>query len=175
MWGVGIASERKMRIQATELVGDNLQAELVPFSFLHKDGGEVIHDAPCAYIPHLWQKIKDLLDHDDSRGYANNVNNIDCLMQPYISVHRVTWHKGAIPEEEVWLKLGGDKGGGTFKACFQHLNVPSPNAPENTCVFSIFEAPDTYCNLKISLTRHMEEITDLENQAWRYSGHVAPI
>ena len=53
MWGVGVASERKMRLQASELVGDNLDAELVPFSFPHKDGGEMIQDAPCVYIPRL--------------------------------------------------------------------------------------------------------------------------
>jgi hypothetical protein len=70
MWGVGIASERKMRLEASELVGDNLSAELVPFSFPHKDGGEVIQDVPCAYIPNLWRKISDLLDQssDDRRG-----------------------------------------------------------------------------------------------------------
>ena len=29
MWGVGIASERKMRVEASELVGDILSAELI--------------------------------------------------------------------------------------------------------------------------------------------------
>lgn len=73
MWGIGIASERKMRIQANELVGDNLSAELVPFSFPHKDGGEIIKDVPYAYIPCLWRKVNDLLDQssDDKRGYTD--------------------------------------------------------------------------------------------------------
>ena len=82
-----------------------------------------------------------------------------------LSVHRITWHKGAIPEDEVWIKLGGDKGGGTFKMCFQHLN---PNAPENTCVFSISEAPDTYTNLQIGLKCHVDDIVDLESHRWRH-------
>ena len=71
-WGVGIASEKRMRKEAAALVGDNLAAELVPFSFPHKDGGEVIHNAPYAYIPNLWEKIEDLLEQnsDDSRGYV---------------------------------------------------------------------------------------------------------
>ena len=56
--------------------------------------------------------------------------------------------------------------------CFQHLNVISPNAPENTCVFSIFEAPDTYTNLKIGLSRHMDDIVNLENQTWRYANDL---
>ena len=50
-------------------------------------------------------------------------------------MHRLTWHNGAIPPDEIWLKLGGDKGGGTFKFGFQHLNIPNPNASNNTCLF----------------------------------------
>lgn len=35
------------------------------------------------------------------------------------STQALTWHKGKIPSDEIWLKLGGDKGGGTFKMLFQ--------------------------------------------------------
>lgn len=41
MWGISIAAEGKMRQEARELVGDEVSAELVPFSFSHKDGGEM--------------------------------------------------------------------------------------------------------------------------------------
>ena len=82
---------------------------------------------------------------------------------------RLTWHKGAIPDDEVWLKLGGDKGGGTFKMCFQILNVKSPNSPDNTCVFSLFEAPDSYNNIRIGLGRHIDDIVALQQQTWRYA------
>ena len=70
MWGIAMASEKRMRKEATQLVGDNLEAELAPMSFSQKDGGEMIRDAPIAYIPVLWDKVKDLLDQnsDDSRG-----------------------------------------------------------------------------------------------------------
>lgn len=71
---------------------------------------------------------------------------------------------GAIPDDEIWLKLGGDKGGGTFKMCFQHLNVLSPNAPENTCVFTMFAAPDTYTNIRIALERYSDVIDNLETR-----------
>ena len=69
-WGLTLASEKRMRKVASELVGDNLEAELAPMSFSHRDGGEVIKEAPIAYIPRLWEKIEDLLNQssDDSRG-----------------------------------------------------------------------------------------------------------
>lgn len=72
MWGLGLASEGKMRKEATKLVGKNLDAEIVPFAFPHKDGGQVIKNAPYAFIPNLWDKVKDLLDQnsDDHRGYS---------------------------------------------------------------------------------------------------------
>ena len=94
-----------------------------------------------------------------------------CILYIHIHVHhtlhsinRVTWHNGAIPENEVWLKLGGDKGGGTFKLCFQHLNVPSPNSPDNTCIFSMFEAPDSYTNIKIALEQYTDVLKHLETK-----------
>ena len=68
-WGLTIASEKRMGKVASELIGDNLEAELAPMSFSHKDGGEVIKDVPIAYIPRLWEKIEDLLNQssDDKR------------------------------------------------------------------------------------------------------------
>ena len=53
---------------------------------------------------------------------------------------RLTWHGGFIPENEIWVKLGGDRGGGIFKATFQIVNVPNPNSVLNTCVFCCFMA-----------------------------------
>ncbi len=40
------------------------------------------------------------------------------------SLERLTWHDGVIPKDEIWVKLGGDKGGGSFKMNYQLLNVP---------------------------------------------------
>ena len=60
-----------MRSEAKELIGDNICAEMVPFSFNHKDGGEEIRPAPMAYIPNLWEKIEDLLEqnNDNNKKY----------------------------------------------------------------------------------------------------------
>ena len=62
---------------------------------------------------------------------------------------RLTWHD-VIPSDEVWIKLGGNKGGGTFKKSFQIVNVPSPNFSQNTCV-CCFEAYDNVSNFHVAL------------------------
>ena len=64
-WGVSIASERKMRTKAKEMVGDCLEAENVPFSFSLKEGGEEMRLAPYAYVTSLWERIEALLDQND--------------------------------------------------------------------------------------------------------------
>ena len=47
-------------------------------------------------------------------------HRIDANVFKPSSVHRMTWNDESIPEEEEWLKLEGDKRGGTFKLAFQH-------------------------------------------------------
>ena len=66
--GLTITSEKRMRIVAAELIGDNLEAEWAPMSFNHKDGGKV-KGVPLAYIPRLWE-IESLSNQssDDRRG-----------------------------------------------------------------------------------------------------------
>ena len=83
-------------------------------------------------------------------------------------VHRLSWHDGTLPEDEIWLKIGGDKGGGSFKMAFQICNVPHPNSPDNTCAFCVFEAADNVTNLHIALDRYKEQIDRIASQTWRY-------
>ena len=69
--------------------------------------------------------------------------------------------------EEIWVKVGGDKGGTSAKNAFQLCNVPHPNSIQNTCVFAVFEAKDTPTNLHIALDRYREQITSLQSFIWR--------
>ena len=76
VWGISFAPEGKMRQEAKELVGDDMCSELVPFSFSHKDGGEVIKPAAIrAYISNLWKKIQGLLESNDNhnKGYSSEI------------------------------------------------------------------------------------------------------
>ena len=70
------------------------------------------------------------------------------------------WHDGRIPSDEVWLKIGGDKGGGTFKMAVQIVNVRNPNAPK----ISIFERPDRVTNLTVLANTSRQQINSLESK-----------
>ena len=74
----------------------------------------------------------------------------------------LTWHEGVIPSDEIWIKLGGDKGGGYFKMNFQIVNTHRPNSVHNTCVFSCFEADDTLVNLHVALDRYKDEVAEIK-------------
>lgn len=50
---------------------------------------------------------------------------------------------------------------------FQIVNTKAPNSPANTCVFSIFAAPDSVTNLKVVGDRFGTEIGNLEKQTWK--------
>ena len=95
---------------------------------------------------------------------ARNHLPVHCVMHD--RVHRLTWHE-SIPPDEIWVKIGGDKGGGSFKMNFQICNLHHPNSPSNTCVFCIFEAPDSPVNLQFALGRYKHEINSLESKTWR--------
>lgn len=81
----------------------------------------------------------------------------------------LTWHNGAIPEEEIWIKIGGDKGGGTFKMSIQVANVEQVNSLKNTYVFSIFEASDSVMNLHIALDQYKDQLEHISTtETWRF-------
>ena len=68
----------------------------------------------------------------------------------------------------MWLKIGGDKGGGTFKMCFQIVNVPTPNSVHNTCVFSCFAAGNSVTNFHVALDCFKDQVEHLHGMKWRY-------
>ena len=80
---------------------------------------------------------------------------------------KLTWHDGMIPQDEIWIKLGGDKGGSTFKLSIQILNVKHPNSKKNSCVVAMFEAGDSITNLHIALDRYSEQVSGLQKLVWR--------
>ena len=51
----------------------------------------------------------------------------DSLLDQYAENDLLTWHDGVIPEDEIWVKLGGDHGKQTFKLTLQIANTLHPN------------------------------------------------
>ncbi len=76
---------------------------------------------------------------------------------------RLTWNDSLIPANEIWLKIGGDKGGGSFEMSLQIANTTHPNSTFNTVVFCAFEAPDTTSNLHIGLDRYRLEVEEMKS------------
>ena len=93
----------------------------------------------------------------------------------YCRANRLTWHENVLPESEVRVKIGGDKGGGTFKMSFQVGNVSTPNAPENTFVVAIFEGRDSSSNLHIALDQYRDQIFNISGCTWRLENKCSVI
>lgn len=58
-------SEKKQRVRANSLIGDNIEAESIPLTFPLKKGGEEIRAAALCYVPQLLQKVVSLLEEND--------------------------------------------------------------------------------------------------------------
>ena len=80
----------------------------------------------------------------------------------------MTWHSGAIPSDEVWVKLGGDKGHGSFKMNLQIVNTSHPNSIKNTTVVALFQAGDSITNLTIALEQYKTHLQEIQGMKWRY-------
>ena len=116
-----------------------------------------------------WKTISCIFWTKTRRMYMHMYINVLVTVNDTYSfgkVSRLTWHD-LLPEDEIWVKLGGDKGGSCMKVHAQLCNVPTPNSPNNTSVFTVFEAPDTTANLHIAPTRYQEQVVQLQSLMWR--------
>ena len=78
----------------------------------------------------------------------------------------LTWHDGTLPADELWVKLGGDKGHGVFKLTIQLVNVPNPNSRANTCIVAMFKGNDSTANLWTAIQQYQEQLEELEGMEW---------
>ena len=74
---------------------------------------------------------------------------------------------GHIPDDEVWLKFGGDHGGGSIKFCLQVENVENPNSILNAIPVSIVKAKDTVANISTALQPYNKQIIELQGSVWQ--------
>ena len=104
------------------------------------------------------------------------VRNPQALVEQHLSSllrqNLLTWHScgaggPALPEDEIWIKIGGNKGGNSFKLAFQVANQPKPNAADHTVVFSCLGADDNLTNLHVALDLFKDFVHDLQQLQWR--------
>ncbi|XP_072019294.1 uncharacterized protein [Amphiura filiformis] len=119
--------------------------------------GQSLADTPVAYF-----RVKCLKDYIASHIEKQlDMNN--------------TWHDDNF-NQELWLKIGGDKGGTTTKMAFQLVNQNAPNSSASTNIISMFEATDTYINLKEVFSNLSEQISELMKvKRIRVGGKMYPL
>ncbi|XP_035686133.1 uncharacterized protein LOC118422598 [Branchiostoma floridae] len=148
-YNIAVESERTSRNIASELLSaTDVMAEQLPFTTKDEEGGKRVEPKPCAYLVSLVSAMHDYLERSKQAG-------------------KLTWHGGNIPEDEIWVKIGGDHGGPSFKMAFQPLNVLHPNSKTNTSVFCLFESKDNRENITTALGRFKDDVKTLQEEMWR--------
>ena len=104
-FNVSMASEREQRRLATDLTG-GIKGEMMSFSFPDRNRGHIFQQAPCVWVNDLEEKILSSLEFNSRCYYRMTLMcNIKCTA--LFSEGRLTWHSGVIPEDEIWVKVGG--------------------------------------------------------------------
>ena len=68
------------------------------------------------------------------------------MLNTYEKMDLLTNHDGNIPDDEVWVKFGGDHGKGSLKFSIQIINLERPNSRKNTFIVGMAEICDSYKN-----------------------------
>ena len=56
------------------------------------------------------------------------------LLNQYQEKEKMTWHNQTIPDDEIWIKIGADHRGDSFKLVLEVANVDNPNS-QRTILF----------------------------------------
>ena len=102
-------------------------------------------------------------------GYINNLQGLIMkLLDSYEEEGMLTWHDNTIPQDEIWIKLGGDHGKSSLKLTLQIANLEKPNAKRNVVVIGMAPIRDTYENLRtiLNVCQLQKEIKTMESLTW---------
>ena len=138
-FGVSMDSETTMRQQIAENLPFDLIAEGVPLA--DKSGDASMK--PMVRFPDLPKLVHHYLNQHEKAG-------------------TLCWHSDN--HDQVWVKIGGDHGGGSFNPCFQLGNVAHPNSVKNTVPFLVFAAKKHACKFSNSFHPYADQIKQLKDQ-----------
>ena len=102
-----------------------------------------------------------------SVGSDNLPSFVTKLLDQYEEEGLLTWQDNNIPRDEIWVKVGGDHGGGSFKLMLQIANTSAPNSKNNTFLLLIVNAKDSYTNMKHVLDPYRRQFQNLERVTWK--------
>eukprot|EP00057_Strongylocentrotus_purpuratus_P005186 XP_003730386.1 PREDICTED: uncharacterized protein LOC100891379 isoform X1 [Strongylocentrotus purpuratus] len=139
------AGEKAVRTLHKTILDGKLQAILLPLQHW-EDTICQIRPSPFISVQNLPDMVMTLLDEYDELG-------------------ELTFHDGML--EEIWVKIGGDKGGDTFKLMLQIANLSHPNSLRATNIIGLFPGKDTPFNLDVTLSTLVEQIDVLQKAKWR--------
>ena len=74
-----------------------------------------------------------------------------------------------IPDDQFWVKFGGDKGHGSFKFNMQVCNFLHPNSQKNTTLLAMCMAGDSTANLHLALDMYKEQLQEMEGMELGYA------
>ena len=148
--GVKHESEQKERLLRAEAVIGQIKVEEHSVNFRNPTtGDDECRTEPVGYIDDLTDFVPKLIDQ-------------------YKKANQLTWHKN-IPDDEIWVKIGADHGGDSFKIFLQIANIKKPNSKHNTQLICICKCKDTFENMKIVINPMREQLQTLQNMTYRYS------
>ena len=104
-----------MRQQISRELNFSLVAEMLPLS--SKTGS--IELKPVVKLPDLERLVLHYLDQHEVAG-------------------ALTWHNGELPGDEMWVKVGGHHGGGSFKLPYSSLPTSKTAMPSRTPFHSLY-------------------------------------
>ena len=146
--GVKQEGEKKVREEQKKAVFADLVVRHRRLTFDNPDTQTTeLRDTPIAYIDNLPAFVRQLLEK-------------------YKNENMLTSHE-FIPDDEIWLKIGGDHGGGSMKLMLQVANVQKPNSKHNTFLICIANAKDTHSNLKKIFEPCLRDIEELKEMTWQ--------
>ena len=109
--------------------------------------GQSLKETPIVYVKNLCSFVTDLLDRYNEQQLLN-------------------FHDGNIPDDHIWVKIGGDHGGDSFKLCLQIANVKSPNSRDNAFMITMFNGKDTAENLRRALRHYRHQVYKTKKLKW---------
>ena len=90
------------------------------------------------------------------------------LLDSYDQQNMLTWRKGSIPKNKIWVKIGGDHGKNSLKFTLQIANISNPNAGNNTAVIAVAAVRDSHDNMVRFLEGGLgDDLSALQSHCWR--------